>query len=287
MLRAVLNTVSGTGAATRKTPEEVEVAQEEEEKFSCSMMSEERDEEHNSTEEVSVAVGSKKLNVSSLGTKRNVLCPDELTVTSQLTESAATVSSASNQMSYMATPTSLPNENNYKTATVATRANEKEYSAYTQYQLDELDSELLRFESQQGGRQYPRQHNITPYHSERPVSFSQSSVQSFVGDSSIIEEREEEPRKPSARELEIMRMRERLFDIEREQRLRYRQDREMENMTRFDSYPYWDSADEHRSLYLDSLEEDGVGSREDIMRRRRRGGRIPRNRGRRRTYYKH
>ena len=32
-MRAVLNTVSGTGAATRKKPEEVEVAQDEKEHF--------------------------------------------------------------------------------------------------------------------------------------------------------------------------------------------------------------------------------------------------------------
>jgi len=66
---------------------------------------------------------------------------------------------------------------------------------------------------------------------------------------------------------------ERLQAIERREerdRLRYRQEREMENMSRYDSYPYWDSADEHRSLYEDSLEEDDRSerTRDDIMRSR-------------------
>ena len=100
------------------------------------------------------------------GTRRNVLCPDELTVTSQLTDSAATVTTEANQMSYMATPASLSNQNDCNT-TVASSANEKKYSVYTQYQLDELDAELSRFENhQEEDRRFKQHVEVTP--SERP-----------------------------------------------------------------------------------------------------------------------
>ena len=292
VLRAVLNTVSGTGAATRKKADEVEVAQEEEEEVeeNSSMLLAEAT-RRSSTEDV-FDVGSKKNELAApgvreavtplAGTRRNVLCPDELTVTSQLTDSAATVTTEANQMSYMATPASLSNQNDCNT-TVASSANEKKYSVYTQYQLDELDAELSRFENhQEEDRRFKQHVEVTP--SERPF-FSQSSAQSFGGNSII--ERREEPRKPSVRELEVMRMRERLNEIERQDRLRYRQERELENMARFDSYPYWDSAHEHRALYFDSLEDDEDIGREDIIRRRRRGSKKPRNRGRRMTFFKH
>lgn len=283
VLRAVLNTVSGAGAATRKEVEEVEVAQEEGENFSrsCSMLvdQEEAGKKHRSTDDVS-DVGSKKNEMAAMGgskdellpaitppvatRRRGVLCPDELTVTSQLTESAATVTSVTNERPAYAST----NQSTYSSTVPPTSANEKKYSIYTQYQLDELDSELTRFEEQQNDRRY-----VTPAQ-DRPASF-QSSAQSFVGGNSIIE-LEEEPRKPSVRELEVIRMRERLNEIERVNRLRYMEEREMENMARYDSYPYWDSADEHRSLYLDSLEEEeGIIDREDIIRRRRHGRKKP------------
>jgi hypothetical protein len=302
VLRAVLNTVSGSGAATRKKPEEVEVAeqdeQEEQKNFEMLVVDGEEEAAKSSDSSDDVLVVGRKKNdaaaqgrkeeamqtaVTPLGARRNVLCPDEVTVTSQLTESAATVTtSLPNQRRFMSSHASLSNENqSYKTA-VENPANDKKYSVYTQFQLDELDSELSRFENSR--RMNPPPHEVTP--SERPVFF-QGSAQSIGGNS--FTQQEEEPRKPSVREMEIIRMRERLNDIEHQERLRYRQEREMDNITRFDSYPYWDSADEIRSLYLDSLEEDGMGSsREDFIRRRRREARKARNRGRRsRSFYKH
>ena len=182
VLRAVLNTVSGTGAATRKKAEEVEVAQEEEEEEeekNSSMMMVDEATRSSRSDDLLYDVGSKKnemaapgeransrMTVTPLGTRRNVLCPDELTVTSQLTDSAATVTTEANQMSYMATPASLSNQNDCNT-TVASSANEKKYSVYTQYQLDELDAELSRFENhQEEDRRFKQHVEVTP--SERP-----------------------------------------------------------------------------------------------------------------------
>ena len=290
LLRAILNTASGgLGAATQKSVEvNVELEGDEERK--------KQEGQKKIVEDVAVGSREATEDVSSFpkkielpavhddtttatgcmshsGAKKNVLCLDEddmESVTSHLT-----------------------------TPTVASSANQNRYSVFTQMQLDEVQVDMARLEAiERGERKSPSphptyfksnpttrmSHQVTP--SERSY-FNESCGQSVSG-YSYSSRSFEQPRKPSARELELINMRQRIQEYERRARVRHMQDREMENMTRYDSYPYWNSSDEHRSLYQSSMEEEEENDdRLDVIRRRDRGGKKPVKKGRRRSYYKY
>ena len=122
------------------------------------------------------------------------------------------------------------------TPTVASSANQHRYYVYTQMQLDEVQVDMARLEEIERGEHLPvsscpmrfkrnpstcMSHQVNP--SERSY-FNQSCRQSVSG--YIYSSRNfEQPRKPSARELELINMRQRIQEYEHRARLRFMQDR--------------------------------------------------------------
>jgi hypothetical protein len=155
---------------------------------------------------------------------------------------------------------------------VTPAANEK-ISIHTQYQMNELSSDIARLAETEEGRSIitpatyaPSEYSSVSSQRQRP-RFEEASLDSLRG----FERRAyvQERRVPSKRELRLMRFRAQLNELERRERVRNLQELEYENMRRRESFPYWNSYDEFSTLYRDSVTND-IENEENQRRRRRR-----------------
>ena len=143
------------------------------------------------------------------------------------------------------------------------------YSSFTQHQVDELNSDMSRVEA---ARRATRSF-VTP----SPQSFLQTTKRVRHGKPSLDQLRgfgtrnysQPQQRVPSARELEIISIRARVAEIEQNDRLREMQEVEYERMRMYESYPFWNSYDEQKSLYEDSIENDNEREQMDRKKKKR------------------